>query len=720
MIRALIGAGLLMVGCAEQLGPGDVTCTPEAEVCDGVDNDCDGLVDDADPKVEGMDWFPDLDNDGFGGEQGIVACEPPENWIAIGGDCGDRSPEIRPNAIEVCDGIDNDCDTLIDDDDDDTDPGSMVALWVDRDGDGFGNGEEPVLGCLARPGFSPFSNDCTDFDPSRYPGALDRPGDFADTNCDGVDFHQPHQLGPQHVCGVRHDGHLQCWGNNRLGEAAIPDELDARQFADVDGGYGLSCALDLDGQPSCWGIAAGGEVPPPSGPLYGLSVGHYTACALDGIGSARCWGFEDDVMKHPPDHIFVQLSVGGDGACGVDRQGSVRCWGEQELVKNAPQMGVFTQVSVGEGFACARETHGSLACWSGSEVALEAPDLDVLDVAVHGRFACARRTVDRDIECWGDKTAWVVAPRPGKHRWVSVGADAGCTVTDSGELDCFGANPFGELAVPQPGGALSIASNAHTCMAQVSDAVLCFGDSDHGKTQTPELSGMVFQITAGATHTCALNTEGDVTCWGGVDVESDVPLGFFAFVDAGGRHGPDPYGHTCGIIESGQIRCWGDDREGQLEAPGGAGWVTLSAGARHSCAVDVLGSVSCWGADHLGQSALPDRAWTDVGAGRDVTCAVDEGGGLFCTGDDLWGLVSEVPSAGSFVGVSVGEQHACAVTEDGELVCWGENIWGSAGPMDFDAADPWERVTAGVNETCAVARSKRVGCWGQVLWASDG
>ena len=75
------------------------------EVCgDGIDNDCDGLIDCDDPDCQ-------IDNDG----DGIFA--PP-----CGNDCDDTNPNINPGKPEVCgDGIDNDCDGLIDCDDPDCD-----------------------------------------------------------------------------------------------------------------------------------------------------------------------------------------------------------------------------------------------------------------------------------------------------------------------------------------------------------------------------------------------------------------------------------------------------------------------------------------------------------------------------------------------------------------------------------------------------------------------
>ena len=87
------------------------------EVCDGVDNDCDGLVDDEDEINPDLlfEAFVDSDGDGFGDPNTVFyACESPEGAVDIGDDCDDSDASVYPDAVEVCDEIDNDCDSLID------------------------------------------------------------------------------------------------------------------------------------------------------------------------------------------------------------------------------------------------------------------------------------------------------------------------------------------------------------------------------------------------------------------------------------------------------------------------------------------------------------------------------------------------------------------------------------------------------------------------------
>ncbi len=82
------------------------------EVCDGVDQDCDGNVDEG---VLMMAW-PDGDRDGYGDSDSSVElrCDLPSDRASRDGDCDDLDRNVNPDVVEICDGIDQDCDGLVD------------------------------------------------------------------------------------------------------------------------------------------------------------------------------------------------------------------------------------------------------------------------------------------------------------------------------------------------------------------------------------------------------------------------------------------------------------------------------------------------------------------------------------------------------------------------------------------------------------------------------
>ena len=153
-----------------------------AEQCDARDQDCDGLVDEA-PAVDGVPWYRDADDDGHGDAANAVGycADPDEGWSRLDDDCDDTEATAFPGSIEICDGVDNDCDGAADDADADVD----LLFYRDADGDGWGTGEaELKADCGPWPGWAARSGDCDDTRPQVNPGEIEV-CDGLDNDCEG-------------------------------------------------------------------------------------------------------------------------------------------------------------------------------------------------------------------------------------------------------------------------------------------------------------------------------------------------------------------------------------------------------------------------------------------------------------------------------------------------------------------------------------------------------
>ncbi len=264
------GDGVL--ACAECDDADPLVAPGLPELCDGLDTDCDGAqlggdedgdgdgdlgctgcatglfcadCDDADPLLN------TLDGDGDGETSCGTDCDDADAFMntadqdgdavsSCDGDCSDFNPSIGPTALELCDGVDGDCD------------GGLWSEEVDVDGDGFVACGPWVGGASIMGGY-----DCGAADPLRYPGASER--------CDGLDD-DCDSIVPADELDGDGDGYVECvtWSGtnasilgggdcNDVFSSVFPTAPDGCDNIDNDCNGVVDDTFDVDGDGYCLG-----------------------------------------------------------------------------------------------------------------------------------------------------------------------------------------------------------------------------------------------------------------------------------------------------------------------------------------------------------------------------------------------------------------------------------------------------------------------------------
>lgn len=186
-----IGCPEVCTGGLDEDGDGFVDC---ADPDCAVDNDGDGYFalpcgsdcndNDANEHPDQL-WCKDADDDGYSdGTCNAESCTRPPGYkvfwselINRFGDCDDNNPLIHPEATEVCNGVDDNCDELID-------IGTGNTYYRDADGDGYGDPNSLFKACTQPSGFVSNNSDCNDNNANIHPGAIEV-CNVVDDNCNG-------------------------------------------------------------------------------------------------------------------------------------------------------------------------------------------------------------------------------------------------------------------------------------------------------------------------------------------------------------------------------------------------------------------------------------------------------------------------------------------------------------------------------------------------------
>jgi alpha-tubulin suppressor-like RCC1 family protein len=247
-------------------------------------------------------------------------------------------------------------------------------------------------------------------------------------------------------------------------------------------------------------------------------------------------------------------------------------------------------------------------------------------------------------------------------------------------------------------------------------------------------------VEAGVYHTCGLDLDGTVFCWGANEAGQSGPEASLAPCSdsrAPCQSAPSEipstvpmrqvspgFLTTCALAETGSAHCWGINDVGQLgidlatrlspipvAVSGGLTFTSLRTGTNHTCGITPAGIAHCWGYNNHSQLGFAGAAysWSPVSVaggltygivvtGQEHSCGIATADNrTYCWGWNYYGqlgvdsiLTAYMPQPVSggltFTSIESGQEHSCGLTDAGTAYCWGrdrENQLGAA-PGEFD------------------------------------
>jgi len=521
--------------------------------------------------------------------------------------------------------------------------------------------------------------------------------------------------GTYHSLGLKSDGTVWAWGDNRYGELGIGSYSDTNTPVQVPGLTGIvsvsaggyhSLALTADGKVWAWGDNRFGQlgngrsldnnsvVPVQVSGLTGIlaiSAGGAHSLALKSDGTVWAWGWNS----------YGQLGNGSNADSNVP-------------VKLSGLTGVAAVYARG-GHSLALTADGKVWAWGWNN---------------HGQLGDGTgMNSNLPLEVWGP--TGVVS--------ISAGSSHSLALTSDGKIWAWGGNNFGQLGngsnadsnVPvQVSGTTvtrSVSAGGFHSLALTSDGTVWawgyngngqLGNGSNANSNVPvQVSGLteVEFVSGGASNSVAVQSDGTVWAWGsnsygqfgdGSNADSMVPVKSNFILVSDPRDvksiGAGDF-FSLGLRSAGTVWTWGNNNAWQLGrdctqtgpclSPGTVlnnnwpvsplkGVMSVSGGYTQSLALMSNGSAWGWGDGYISPKLLLSLPKLDSIVG---THGIDKTLALTSTGIVWIGDVLPIVTGNFFTGltgvvsISVGLQHYIALKSDGTVLAWGQNNYGQLG-----------------------------------------